>query len=42
MKINEEQLQFYTTPQILIYDIINEGILCSSNETLEIIESEWS
>lgn len=41
MTSSEKQQETYLVPRISVIEIMNEGILCSSNEKLDEIEGEW-
>lgn len=41
MTSSEKQQEIYFVPKISVIEIMNEGILCSSNEKLDETEGEW-
>ena len=37
-KFNTEE---YAAPEMTVLELLNEGLICSSNEKVEEIEGEW-
>lgn len=37
----EMKVMEYSTPQMVVFDILFEGVVCSSNEWLDELEGEW-
>ena len=40
-KINIAMATIYASPEMEIYEILTEGVLCASNETVKENEGEW-